>query len=263
MIRRIALVALASVACAAGARAQVVAGINLDSAALRIRPDGGMLTPLILTYMATVQQGPETRSLGERSVQLSKATYAGLSAWEIVETRGAGVNAAVDSLLVDFLTLAPFHWGATQPMPGAGGTQLNAARVAAEFRADTMIGAMSSPGSRRTVVAAIPSAAYVTAAHFEVALRGIPLTAGFHDSTWVMISSVGKTAALPASIHVIGEENILTPAGTFDCWIVVLATELGRTQYWVSKPDHIVVQSTQVVPETGAVLQYQLSRISH
>lgn len=265
MNSRCTLAGLACLVSAASASAQnpPVALTGVDTMAPRLRPDGGRLTPVVLTYVATLQQGLETRSLGERSVQLTKSMYGGLSAWEMVETRGAGVNASVDTLVADYLTLAPFHWGATQPMPGAGGIQMTAARVAAEFRADTMIGVMSSPTGRRTIVAAIPSGAYVTAAHFEVALRGLPLTGTSRDSTWVLTSSLGKTASLPAAVLVIGEEKLLTTAGTFECWIVSLVTDLGRTQYWVSRPDHIVVQSTQVVPESGAVLQYQLSRISH
>lgn len=265
MKSRFTLAALACLVSAASASAQnpPVASTSMDATAPRIRPDGGRLAPVVLTYVATLQQGLETRSLGERSVQLTRSTYGGLSAWEMVETRGAGVNASVDTLVADYLTLAPFHWGATQPMPGAGGIQMTAARVAAEFRADTMVGVMSAPTGRRTIVAAIPTGAYLTAAHFEVALRGLPLSASSRDSTWVVTSSLGKTNSLPAAVLVTGEEKLLTTAGSFECWIVSLVTDLGRTQYWVSKQDHIVVQSAQVVPETGALLQYQLSRISH
>jgi hypothetical protein len=231
----------------------------------RIRPDGGSLTPVVLTYMATVQQGIDTRSLGERSVQLAKTTYAGLSAWEIVETRGAGAMASVDTLIVDYLTLAPFHWGVTQPLPGvSGGLPPVGARIAAEFHADTMMGVMSSPAGRRNLISAFPAGSYINAAHVEVALRGLPIAAAnWRDSTWVVVSGVGKSTAIPASIQVTGEDKLLTAAGTFDCWIVTLATDFGTTRYWVSRTDRIVVQSTQVVPETGGVLTYQLSRISH
>lgn len=237
----------------------------LPEFAPRIRPDGGSLAPVVLTYQAMLHQGGRTRQLGERSVQLARTTYAGLSAWEIVETRGAGANAAVDTLVADFITLSPLHWGAMQPMPGlGGGIQPVGARIAAEFRSDTMIGVMSSPAGRRSLVVALQPGAYVTAAHFEVALRGLPIAApNWRDSTWLMVSGVGQTSSIAASLAVIGEEKLLTTAGTFDCWVVALTTDLGRTQYWVSKADRIVVQSMQVVPETGALLQYQLSRISH
>lgn len=264
MTRRIAGAALILVVSAVYARAQItpIPG-GTDSIAVRIRPDGGALSPVVLTYMATVQQGADTRPLGERSVQLTKSMYAGLSAWEIIETRGAGTSAAVDTMVVDYLSLAPFHWGAVQPMPGGVGGATAAARVSAEFRSDTMMGVMSSPAGRRTIVAGLPSGAWMTAAHFEVGLRGLPVAAGWRDSTWVIMTSLGKTTPVPAAISVVGEEKILTAAGSFECWVVNLTTDGGRTQYWVSKPDRIVVQSAQLVPETGALLQYQLSHISH
>jgi hypothetical protein len=231
----------------------------------RIRPDGAGLSPVVLTYVATMQQGTEMRPLGERTVQLARTTYAGLSAWEIVETRGAGASAAVDTLVVDYLNLTPFHWGATQPMPALpGGTPPIGARIAAEFRSDTILGVMSSPAGRRSMIAAVQPGAYVTAAHFEVALRGLPIAApNWRDSTWLLVSGVGKTSALAASMQVTGEENLITTAGSFDCWIVTLTTELGSTQYWVSKTDRIVVQSSQYIPEMKGILHYQLSRISH
>jgi hypothetical protein len=231
----------------------------------RIRPDGGSLSPVVLTYVATLGQGADAKPLGERSVALAKTTYAGLSAWEIVETRGAGNNAAVDSLIVDYLTLTPFHWGATQPMPNlSGGIPPIGARIVAEFRSDTMMGVMSSPAGRRSMISALQPGAYVTAAHFEVALRGMPIAASnWRDSTWLIVSGLGKSTSIPAAMSVTGEEKLLTTAGSFDCWIVSLVTDLGSTQFWVSKTDRIVVQSTQVVPETGALLTYQLSRISH
>ena len=256
------LVALVLVMSAGTAAAQNPPGF--DAAAPRIRPDGGGLTPVVLTYMATLQTKTDLKPLGERTVQLARTTYGGVSAWEIVETRGAGGNASVDTVIVDFSSLSPFHWGATQPMAGAGGLQPIGARIAAEFRGDTMIGVMSSPGGRRNLIVPLQPGSYITAAHFEVALRGLPIAApNWRDSTWLAVSGVGRSTSIPAAVMVTGEEKLLTTAGTFDCWIVSLSTDLGRTQYWVSKPDRIVVQSSQVVPETGAVLQYQLSRISH
>lgn len=231
----------------------------------RIRPDGGILSPVVLTYVATLSLGAESKPLGERSVALAKTTYAGLSAWEIVETKGAGNNAAVDTLIVDYLTLTPFHWGATQPMPSlSGGIPPIGARIVAEFRSDTMMAAMSSPAGRKSMITGLQPGAYVTAAHLEVALRGMPIAApNWRDSTWLVVSGFGKSSSIAASMSVTGEANLLTTAGSFDCWIVSVVTDVGSTQYWVSKADRIVVQSMQVVPETGAVLTYQLSRISH
>jgi hypothetical protein len=235
-----------------------------DSIVPHARPDASKLDPVVLTYIATLrQQGTDsTRSLGERSVQLSRTTYAGQQAWEIVETHGAGANASVDTLVADYTTLMPLHWGATQQMPTSG-TLVAAARVAIEFRVDSMIGVISAPSGRRTIVAPMPGGALLTAGHTETALRALPIGGGWRDSVSVVVTDLSKTTVVPAALTVTGEELLLTTAGSFDCWVASLATDVGQTQYWVAKADRIVVKVSQVLPESGDVLQYSLTRISH
>jgi hypothetical protein len=234
-----------------------------DSTVPHTRPDASKLDPVVLTYIATLRQGTDSaRSLGERSVQLARTMYAGQQAWEIVETHGAGANASVDTLVTDYTTLMPLHWGATQQMPTSG-TMGAAARVVIEFRADSMIGVISAPSGRRTIVAPMPGGALLTAAHTETALRALPIGAGWRDSVSVVVTDVAKTTVVPAAVTVTGEEQLLTTAGTYDCWVVLLATDVGQTRYWVAKADRIVVKTSQVLPESGDVLEYSLTRLSH
>ena len=68
---------------------------------------------------------------------------------------------------------------------------------------------------------------------------------------------------VPAMLSVTGEDHVTTTAGSYDCWVVSLATDAGQTQYWVAKTDRIVVKTSQLVPESGGLLQYTLTRISH
>jgi hypothetical protein len=229
----------------------------------RGRPDASRLDPVVLTYIATLRQGTDSaRSLGERSVQLSRTTYAGQQAWEIVETHGAGANASVDTLVTDYETLTPFHWGATQQMPTSGSIAA-AARVVIEFRADSMIGVISAPSGRRTIVAPMPGGAFLTASQTETALRALPIGAGWQDSVAVVVTDLAKTTIVSGSLAVTGDEQLITTAGTYDCWAVTLSTDVGQTKYWVAKADRIVVQISQVLPESGDVLQYTLTRVSH
>lgn len=235
-----------------------------DSVVTHTRPDASKLDPVILTYIATLrQQGTDSaRSLGERSVQLSRTTYAGQQAWEIVETHGAGANASVDTLVADYTTLMPLHWGATQQMPTSG-TMAAAARISIEFRADSMIGILSAPSGRRTIIAPMPGEAWLTAAHTETALRALPIGAAWRDSVSVVVTDLAKTTVVPGILRVTGEELLLTTAGSYDCWVATLATDVGQTQYWIAKADRIVVKLSQVLPESGDVLQYSLTRVSH
>ena len=256
------LILMGAVAAASVAGAQA-APARIDSAVPHARPDVARLDPVVLTYIATLRQGTDSaRSLGERSVQLGRTTYAGQQAWEIVETHGAGANASVDTLVTDYATLMPLHWGATQQMPTSGSVGA-AARVAIEFRADSMIGVISAPSGRRTIVAPMPGGALLTAAHAETALRGLPVAGGWRDSVSVVVTDLAKTTIVPAALNVTGEDHLITTAGTFDCWVVSLSTDVGQTQYWISKADRIVVKTSQVLPESGDILEYILTRISH
>lgn len=254
--------AVGIVASSSVSMAQVIP-VRPDSVAPHIRPDASKLDPVVLTYIATIREAADSaRSLGERSVQLTRTTYAGQQAWEIVETHGAGANASVDTLVTDYATLTPLHWGATQQMPTSGSLAA-AARIVIEFRVDSMIGVINAPSGRRTIIAPMPGGAFLTAAQTETALRGLPLAAGWHDSVAVVVTDVAKTVVVPAQLVVTGEEQLLTTAGTFDCWVVSLTTGVGQTQYWVAKADRIVVKTSQTVPESGDVLEYTLTRVSH
>ncbi|HEY6218929.1 MAG TPA: hypothetical protein VIV65_02660 [Gemmatimonadaceae bacterium] len=238
---------------------------RIDSGpAPHIRPEASQLDPVILTYLATLTPAgglDSARSLGERSVQLNKSTYAGAPAWEIVETRGTGAIASVDTLITDFTSLAPFHWGASQPLPGSIATS---AKLAVEFKGDSMIGVLTAQSGRRTILGSFPSGSYFTAGQIETALRSLPIgAAGWHDSATLVVTDPSRSTVVPAALAVRGEDHLLTMAGTYDCWVVVLSTDVGQTQYWVSKSDRIVVKSSQIVPETGDLLQYTLTRVSH
>jgi hypothetical protein len=259
MIRGGARVLLALSALTTLADAQIPT--RADSIAPRTRPDGSRLLPVVLTYLATLQQGSESKSLGERTVQLSRTIYAGIPAWEMIETHGAGSTASVDSLVADAQTLTPFHWGASQLIPTSQ-TTTAAARVSVEFRADSMIGLISAPTGRRTIIGPMPGGAFLTAAHLETAIRVLPVAEGWRDSLTVMVTDLGKSTLVQAEIAVVGEESIQTSAGTFDCWLVTLESDVGRTQYWVSKADRIVARVAQVLPESGDLLVYALTRIS-
>lgn len=233
-----------------------------DSAVLHVRPDASHLDSLELTYIATLQHDTTTRSIGERSVQLHRTMYAGQQAWEIVETHGAGANASVDTLIADFDTLTPLHWGATQQMPTTG-TSAAAARVSIEFRADSMIGVITAPSGRRTILAPMPGGALLTASQTETALRALPISAGWRDSLSVVVTDLAKTTVVQAELAVTGEEQIVTPAGSYDCWRLTLSTDVGQTRYWVGKSDRIVVKTSQMLPESGDTLEYTLTRITH
>ena len=242
-----------AVAMAAGTAGGVFAQDSVVMAAPPRVLDAARLQPTTLVYQASLKRGDSTRVLGERSVALASAVYGGQGAWLIVErTQGAAQYALLDSLWVERATMHPLHWS----------TYADFTRVIAEFRADSVFGGVTSPAGRRTIVADLPASALVTAGMSEIALPLYPLAAGFSDSVSVVATDLARMVVLRGALDVLGEERITVPAGTFETWLVSLTTDAGGPTYWVAKKEGIVVRSTRLVPETGALLAYDLTAIS-
>ena len=55
----------------------------------------------------------------------------------------------------------------------------------------------------------------------------------------VVATDLAKTTIVPGLLTVTGEEQLLPTAGSYDCWVLSLSTEVGSTQYWVAKADRM------------------------
>jgi len=229
--------------------AQVQAG---DNAPRRMRIPAAVIAPGQFVYQTTLERNAGTTVLGTRTVSVSQTTYAGSPAWLLLETRvGDGIPAA-DSLFAGIADLHPIHWSST----------LGGARLAAEFRGDTVFGATSSPAGRRSMVAVVPNGTMVSGPMLETVLRLIPFQAGWEDSTGTLSISLNGNVVLPTRLYVVSEDRVRVPAGTFDCWVIAVHADPGRGLYWVTKQDPIVVRTALDVPTLGgAQLVSSLTRV--
>lgn len=191
--------------------------------------------------------------IGGRTVSAAEATYQGVPAWLLLETRTTERGLAADSLLVRRDDLHPLHWGAT----------LGPARLSAEFVSDTaLFGATSAPTGRRSVVTNVPAGALVSGAMLETMLRLLPLQAGWHDSTVSVSVTLGSDMLLPTTLSVVREDTVTVPGGTFDSWVVDARAAGAETLYWVSKQNPIVVRSIEALPSPdGGRLVTELTRV--
>jgi hypothetical protein len=222
-----------------------------DSGARRLRYDPNALRSGQFVYEITLERDAGTTILGSRTVSASITMYAGTPAWLLYETRLADGGVFSDSLFTD-LSLRPMHWASI----------LGSARLVAEFRGDTVYGATSAPPGRRSMIGVVPAGAFVSAAMLETVLRLLPLNSAFEDSAATVSVTPGSNAVVPTRLAVIGEDRVRVPAGTFDCWVVSVRADPGRSLYWVTKQDPIVVRSAMDVPTLGnAQLIYSLTRI--
>jgi hypothetical protein len=229
--------------------AQVQAGDNTPH---RLRIPTVVIGPGQYSYETTLERNAATTVLGTRTIGVSQTTYAGAPAWLLLETRSGDGIPATDSLFAGIVDLHPIHWSST----------LGGARLAAEFRGDTVFGATSAPSGRRSIVAAIPNGTMISSAMLETVLRLLPFQTGWEDSTGTLSISLNGNVVLPTRLTVVGEDRVRVPAGTFDCWVVGVHADPGRGLYWVTKTDPIVVRSVLDVPAMGgAQLVSTLTRI--
>jgi len=228
-----------------------------------MRLDGSRLAPVRLTYAVTRDSAVVP---SERVVDISHTAYSGRPAWLLVETHSApgvgpdttpgGSNGEAgkfaDSLIVDSLTLQPLHWGGVNGYTSVG----------AEFRADSMFGVVSTPAGRRSIIAALPPGTLIGASMIEAAFRALPMASGWRDSAAVLANGIGTTRVFEAELEVVGQDqHLIVPAGTYDCWIVTLTTDVAQTTYWVAKQGGVVVKTSQLLPDNGGLLTYSLSRV--
>jgi len=209
--------------------------------ARRFRIAATQLGPGQFSYETTLERGAGTTVIGTRTTSVSISSYAGLAAWLLVETKsGDGVN-ATDSLFAGLSDLHPIHWSSS----------LAGARLAAEFRGDTVFGATSAPSGRRSMVVSIPPGTLVSGSMLEAVLRVLPLQTAWEDSTSTLSISLSSNTVIPTRLSVIGEDRVRVPAGTYDCWVVAVHADPGRGLYWVTKQNPIVVRSAIDVPSMG------------
>ena len=223
-----------------------------DTTQHRLRLDATALRPGQFVYETSLERNSTTTVLGTRTITAARTTYNAAPAWLLLETRSSDGIPSADSLFADVTGLHPLHWSSTQGL----------ARLAAEFRGDTVFGGTAAPPGRRSIVTVIPSGTMVSSAMLETAFRLLPLQTGWEDSTTAVSITLSNTTVVPARLTVIGEDRVRVPAGTFDCWVVAIHADPARGLYWVSKNDHQVVRSALDVPMLGgAQLVSALSRV--
>src|SRR3954464_12632457 len=135
------------VAALNGAAGQVQPVQAGDNTPRRFRIPAAVIAPGQFVYQTTLERNAGTTVLGTRTVSVSQTNYAGSPAWLLLETRSGDGIPAADSLIAGFVDLHPIHWSST----------LGGARLAAEFRGDTVYGATSAPSGRRSMVATVPN----------------------------------------------------------------------------------------------------------
>lgn len=133
---------LVAIASAGSQTAATPVPSHVDSITHRLTLDATRLQPGQFLYRLTLTHDSASTAIGDQRFIITAIDYAGTPALMLARDGGQGVAVASDSLVVRRDDLRPLHWIATH----------GSARVAAEFTADSIFGAMTSPLGKQNIV---------------------------------------------------------------------------------------------------------------
>lgn len=208
------------------------------------------IQPFRRTYDMVVQTRDSTVTIGQREVWLEPATYADAPAWRLVETR-TGMVPAAETLYVS-TAMRPLQWSAAQ----------GAARVGMTFVGDTMLGAISAPSGKQSMIVASRPDLVVSQAMLEALMPLLPLSPAWADSVGVLAVDLTGGSVIPSELAVIGEEDVMLDAVTArPAWLVALRAEMRTVLLWIDKENGEALRVQQNAPaHVGTLVEYRLRR---
>ena len=95
----------------------------------------------------------------------------------------------------------------------------------------------------------------------ELLIGGAPLHVGWAGRADWAAASCEQSSIVPVTMRVTGEETVLAPDGSFDCWVVELAVGRSTERLWVRKSDGVVVRERlPVLGMDGAEIELLLAQ---
>jgi hypothetical protein len=216
--------------------------VSPDGVAYFARPNGSLLRADRRVYQLTLKRDTATIPLGIRTVAVTESMLGGVPGWLIAESRTGTPVATSDSLFLKRADLTPQRWAAA----------IGRAQLAVSFTPDSMFAALQDYRGRASFSAAVPTGALITPGMIERVVEMLPLASGYQSAATVVQVESGTPRAVPASIAVVGTENVFLPDRMVDCWVVVVRAQTTETRLWVSRDAARVVKSEQLT--SGGVL---------
>lgn len=213
-----------------------LSGVPVESLPPFERPNGMLLRAGSLVYQLSSRRDTLLTPLGQRTVVVTEATFAGAPSWLIAESRTGTAVSTTDSLYLARSDLSPGRWLATN----------GKAQLAASFSRDSMFVAMQSYQGRSSVVTALPAGALLTAGMVERIVELLPLEVGFRTGATIVLFEMGTPRTIPAELRVDGQEPLVLADRAVDCWVVVLRAGTLEERLWVTRDSPRVVKTEQV-----------------
>jgi hypothetical protein len=198
-----------------------------------IAPADAKLKPFKVTYVARIFSQGQAHRLGFRTLELSDTTYDGKSVWLLAESRKVNTVTLAESLYVAKGTLEPVHRVVhTADMD-----------VTTHYTRDSILTSFDGD-SGGGVHVAVPNEAHLVGNIYwlEPLLASVPLAPNWKGSATTVFVGPHDHAKVVLQMWVTGQDSLLVPDGTFDCWTLTL--QVGETQehLWVRKSDRMLIK---------------------
>jgi hypothetical protein len=198
-----------------------------------VAPSAAVLKPSKVTYVARIFSQGQVHKLGFRSLELSDATYDGKNVWLLVESRKMNTVELAESLYVAKGTLEPVH-RVVHTADVDITTQYTRDSILTSFEGDSGGGVHVAVKNERGLIGNIY--------WIEPMLASLPLAPGWKGSATTVFVGPHDQAHVVLEMWVTGQDSLLVPDGTFDCWTLTL--QVGETQehLWVRKSDKVLIK---------------------
>lgn len=191
------------------------------------------------TYVTRLFGGPLVQRLGFRTLEVRPATFAGVSAWVIIDSRQLATVTLRDTLYVARSDLHPLH--AADFAPGRASTS--------EFGSDSIRTSFTGDSGATAVAVAAEPRVVGSPYLIELLLGAEPLDSTWRGTARLAVASPDGAAIIAVHASTIGAEKVLIPDGEFDCWVIALDIGASRQRIWVRKSDGVVVKER--IPVVG------------
>jgi hypothetical protein len=225
-----------------GATAPVSAATTSSVVPL-VTPANVKLKPSKITYVARIFSQGQAHKLGWRTLELSETTYDGKPVWLLAESRKVNTVELAESLYVAQVSLEPVHRVVhTADMDIT--THYTRDSIVTSFAGDSGGGVRVAVPNERNLVGNIY--------WIEPLLASLPLGPGWKGTATTVFVGPHDHARVAMQLAVMGEDSVMVPDGTFDCW--KLALQVGDTEehLWVRKADHVMIKEDTPVAGIAA-----------
>jgi dipeptidyl aminopeptidase/acylaminoacyl peptidase len=222
--------------------------VDVKTVKMPERPAESMAPPAVFDptkiKAATLKYSATFAAMGQKFTMnttrfVAAAAAAGKKIWRIVDISSGMMGAGTDTLDIDATSLAPLRRNAEQ---GGGGLQL-------VFAPEAITGMMSGGGMASPVDVKTKGLTLSDGAGVEIPLCALPLAQGYKASIQMFDLMGKKVRAM--SVAVTGTEQVTTPAGTFDSYVLDVKPtdgESGAMKMWISVKEPRLVKSEAELP---------------